>query len=797
MDRIRGIAALCALAFVVLATQALAANRAWTGAAGNNRLSDARNWGGTLPAAGDRLVFAVPAAATLLNDFPAGTAFAGLDLTGPGNVVITGAALTLTGDHPITVNVVAGKVAAGFALDLDLSMPAAEAIVELQEGAGGGSSLTFQRGRRIAFGPGVVKLLAFGLNSAIRVDAEIARIDPNASTRLELRGASIFLDGPNTFGGQIESYADALTIGRPASLSTPNVVTVVQRGLIALTGGPVGAPVTYEEPLVFRDNAEPKLLITLGEVVLKGALVLDGAVGLRASGNLSLEGSWNGFGTLTTASGGGSVITLRNANNFQGALQVDNGVFRIGIDGALARTFVIVEREGTLELGATVSQVREFVCRGTLSVTLGGAIRTLGIPRTAQCGLQLAAPASFPPPPNTIYTVLDPLSGQPTEGFVGFPDGTFTTVNGIAMRVTHRAGANGNGFGLVTGPFRVTRVAGDEQSTNVGELLPQRFSARAIDANGAALAGAPVVFSSSCGTFNGAASARVLADGNGLAVSPPFRAQASATSACRVLAALEGTTPEASRTQFSVVIFDPDLRVQDLWWAGPAENGWGMSLVQHGDTVFGVIYAYDDAGNPVWYVMPGGTWNATHNVYSGPLYLAHGSPYFAYDVARFSSGNPVGNATLTFSDASTATLEYSIGSATGRKGISRQPFGVPASGNFTDRSDLWWGGAAQNGWGIAVLQQVNTLFSVWFTYDANGAPTWFVMPGGTWTSATTYEGRVYKTRGAPWVGVNYDASRFQATEVGGYRFEFGAAGATFHYTVEGRSGALAITRQPF
>jgi hypothetical protein len=370
-------------------------------------------------------------------------------------------------------------------------------------------------------------------------------------------------------------------------------------------------------------------------------------------------------------------------------------------------------------------------------------------------------------------------------------------VNGVMMRVTYKAGFNGNAAALIAGPFRTVPIAGSAQDLNVGTAATQRFVVRAVDGTGTPTPGVAVVFSSTCGTFDGATSSRVVTDDNGLATSPVFRAGERAA-ACSVVASFDGTAPESTRTVFAFQIFDPNLQVQDLWWAGPAENGWGMSLAQHDDTIFGVIYAYDIAGNPVWYVMPGGTWNAMHDAYSGPLYLAHGSPFYAYDAARFSAGPAVGNATLTFTDASTGTLEYTIGNATGRKGIARQMFGVPALGDFANYSDLWWGGGTQNGWGIAVLQQFNTLFSVWFTYDAAGAPTWYVMPGGIWTSSTTYEGRVYKTGGAPWVGVNYDATHFHADEVGAYRFEFnGSNAATFHYTVEGRSGALPLVRQPF
>src|SRR6185369_4631903 len=38
-----------------------------------------------------------------------------------------------------------------------------------------------------------------------------------------------------------------------------------------------------------------------------------------------------------------------------------------------------------------------------------------------------------------------------------------------------------------------------------------------------------------------------------------------------------------------------------LWWV-PEESGWGLSLVQQQDTVVAVLFVYDDAKRPAWYV---------------------------------------------------------------------------------------------------------------------------------------------------------------------------------------------------
>ncbi len=236
---------------------------------------------------------------------------------------------------------------------------------------------------------------------------------------------------------------------------------------------------------------------------------------------------------------------------------------------------------------------------------------------------------------------------------------------------------------------------------------------------------------------------------------------------------------------------------QDMWWAGLDESGWGMSVVQHRDVLFAVIYAYDAGGHPTWYVMPGGSWNAAHTAYSGGVYLPHGSPYDAYDAARFAIGEPVGSVTLDFTDPAGVSLAYTIAGVTGRKAISRQPFGPVDATPIADIGDMWWGGTAQDGWGLALLQQYRTIFGAWFTYDASGAPTWYVMPSGTWLDAATWAGHLYRATGSPWLGAPYDRSRLQMSDVGTFRFTFAGDHATFDYTIDGRAGSVPIERQPF
>ena len=238
------------------------------------------------------------------------------------------------------------------------------------------------------------------------------------------------------------------------------------------------------------------------------------------------------------------------------------------------------------------------------------------------------------------------------------------------------------------------------------------------------------------------------------------------------------------------------LSYQDLWWAGSQENGWGLSISQQGSTLFAVMYIYDAQGRPQWVVMPGGTWNAAGTSYSGALYIPSGSSYASYDAARFSAGAAVGNATLEFNGTGAATLRYTINGVSGTKPVTRQAFGSGAPiGNY---SDLWWGGLAQNGWGISVTQQGSAVFAVWYTYDAQGRPTWMVMPSGSFTSPNVLTGTLYRTTGSPWLGAAYDPARLVVTAAGSLTFTFtDSSNATLRYVVDGVEGSVAVTRQSF
>ena len=260
---------------------------------------------------------------------------------------------------------------------------------------------------------------------------------------------------------------------------------------------------------------------------------------------------------------------------------------------------------------------------------------------------------------------------------------------------------------------------------------------------------------------------------------------------------ISGSSGSGADARMFGMVSVPGGILQDLWWSGVAENGWGMSLVQHRDVLFGNIFVYDANGNPTWYVMPSGTCNGDRTVCGGDLYQPKGAPFSNYDATHFDIGPSLGRATFRFADTNHATFEYTINGTSGSKSITRLPFGAFSPPTDKPWGDLWWAGSAQNGWGIAVLQQYNALFALWFTYDENGKPTWFVMPAGSWAQYGDYSGRIFRAAGPPWLGVPYDASRHRLTDVGSFRFLFSGDTATFTYSVDGKGGSIPLTRIPF
>lgn len=127
----------------------------------------------------------------------------------------------------------------------------------------------------------------------------------------------------------------------------------------------------------------------------------------------------------------------------------------------------------------------------------------------------------------------------------------------------------------------------------------------------------------------------------------------------------------------------------DLWY-DPAENGWGVNLVQSDSFMFATFFIYGPNGLPTWYTAQM-TWEPARLAYVGPLFTTTGTGFqFPWQPGNFSA-TQVGTASFTptqggFSVAYRGTLAYSFASSglTVTKPIQRQTLtAFDLAGDFT------------------------------------------------------------------------------------------------------------------
>ena len=210
---------------------------------------------------------------------------------------------------------------------------------------------------------------------------------------------------------------------------------------------------------------------------------------------------------------------------------------------------------------------------------------------------------------------------------------------------------------------------------------------------------------------------------------------------------------------------------QGAWWAGATENGWGLAFTQHGNVLVAGWYYYGPGGQPVWTIMPGCAWNTTFTTCSGTLYNSTGAWLGNYNTAQFVQ-NPVGTITLTFTSAAGGTMQYVVNGVAGTKSISKISFGSGSAPSSINYSDVWWGGTAQNGWGVALLQQQAVLVGSWYTYNSQGQAVWYLINGGTWANATTYNAPLIRATGSQLIGATYNPALFVPVTAGNISLSF-------------------------
>ena len=115
-------------------------------------------------------------------------------------------------------------------------------------------------------------------------------------------------------------------------------------------------------------------------------------------------------------------------------------------------------------------------------------------------------------------------------------------------------------------------------------------------------------------------------------------------------------------------------------------------------------------------------------------------------------------------------------------------------------SDLWFD-PQQPGWGVSVVQQLETAFVTLYVYGADGKPTWFVASDAqviAYAGALPlFRGTLYRTEGS-FHGGPFDPAASKLVAVGEVSLEVtGKDRMRVHYTADGASVVKEVRRYTF
>jgi hypothetical protein len=112
-----------------------------------------------------------------------------------------------------------------------------------------------------------------------------------------------------------------------------------------------------------------------------------------------------------------------------------------------------------------------------------------------------------------------------------------------------------------------------------------------------------------------------------------------------------------------------------MFWGGPGQDGWGVSIQEQGASLFATWYTYGPDGKPIWFYMSGGRWT-TPTTYSGDLFRSTGAAWLGNQSYSSSNTHPVkvGTLTLAFQGNDAATMTSTVDGLTQSRPISRFGF---------------------------------------------------------------------------------------------------------------------------
>jgi hypothetical protein len=133
-----------------------------------------------------------------------------------------------------------------------------------------------------------------------------------------------------------------------------------------------------------------------------------------------------------------------------------------------------------------------------------------------------------------------------------------------------------------------------------------------------------------------------------------------------------------ARTPFGTGVGSYPYDFSNLYWQENT-SGWGLTLNQHSNSIFGVIYHYNESGNPLFLVLSGA--EVVNGVVTGDLFQTRGSSTTNYLSDGWNSAEikaeRVGSVRFT-PNRETFAMTYTYKSVTHTRQMSKLQFGNPS-----------------------------------------------------------------------------------------------------------------------
>lgn len=387
-------------------------------------------------------------------------------------------------------------------------------------------------------------------------------------------------------------------------------------------------------------------------------------------------------------------------------------------------------------------------------------------------------------------------------------DGAFMRINGALPAGIYFAGWNANTIGIGENVTAIHHSDGDPKRYSLG-VVDQFRSAPSLGANGSFIG---VRYTLSTVLGGGSGGGVFTLNGNdyqlrggllGGTATCSNSGQPASAGNLDVYSRFDQIFPSIRQFLFTGGGGGNSTNYTDIWW-NPNESGWGFQVNHHPGTggsagnIFGTWYTYDEAGNQLFILMSGCDLIAFNGTTcSGRLYRNEGTPYNVSTFAGSRNVRQIGVGTLQFSNSTTGTFTYTIGSTTISKNITRFAFGTGFANYPSDLSDVYYP-AATPGWGLTIAQHGGTAFTVIYHYDEAGNPMFLTL---TTTGTTTAgAGALFRSRSngqSHYLTPTWRASDITATQVGDANFARSGATLSVRFNVNGFVQTRSLTPVPF